>query len=89
MAEVDMRVAWEWSCPGCEATNFDPSVTVEIPPDDEFLQFLADQTFDGELCTKPKSVKCKSCGNRFSVKADPQDDLDEWIDDDEGEDWKR
>jgi len=91
MNEVELVVAWEWTCPQCEAANFEHAVDVEIPPDDDELKFLADRTDGAGLCMQPRSVKCKGCGVRFPVKSPPPENdwrygLDD--DDDEGDEWK-
>ena len=86
--------AIEWSCHNCGSTQFSSMVDVELTDDD----LLDDPTLieheDG-YCQAPATVKCKECGERYSLiygmegdedfdeDEDMEDDNEPWIEEDD------
>ena len=86
--------AIEWNCHNCGSVQFSSMVDVELTDDD----LLDDPTLieheDG-YCQAPATVKCKECGERYSLiygmegdedfdeDEDMEDDNEPWIEEDD------
>ena len=87
-------MAVQWECINCGSTQFSSMVDMELTDDD----LLDDPTLieheDG-YCQAPATVKCKECGERYSLiygmegdedfdeDEDMEDDNEPWIEEDD------
>lgn len=66
---VEMRPAYNWTCPECGRDNFCRSVVAEITPED--CEEMGLDPEDGEAETQgrwqtyPNNVVCEHCGVKF------------------------
>ena len=78
MKEVDLYVAFGWSCPGCGVQNYSESVVLELIDEDraDAVAEFGEESVEEGLVTAPKTVKCKSCHERFKVTNHESDNVE-------------
>jgi hypothetical protein len=62
---IDLEAAWSWTCPVCEAMNFESSVVCEMAWEEKQeckIQRGIPLDEDGEFITWPDCVECSECG---------------------------
>lgn len=72
MAEkVEMRCAYEWTCPECGRDNFERAVMVEMSDEDNAYmkeEYGVEPEATGAWLTRPDEVECKYCGMEFETE---------------------
>ena len=78
--------AIQWECHNCGSTQFSSMVDVELT-DDDLLDDPTLQEHEDGYCQAPATVKCKECGERYSLiygmEGDEDFDEDEDMADDD------
>lgn len=68
--KVEMRLAYEWTCPSCGRDNFERALVAELSTEDkaEMLEDLGYEPEPGEFMTRPDDVTCPHCGAEFETE---------------------
>lgn len=68
MEKVGLHVAFGWNCPTCSSQNYSEGVPFEQTDEDkEALKMEFCVPPIAELLIEPRTVKCKSCKERFET----------------------
>lgn len=67
--KVEMRCAYEWTCPECGTDNFERAIVAELSVEDraELLEDLGYEICTGDFVTRPDAVTCPVCGITFET----------------------
>jgi len=69
--KVEMRAAYEWTCPNCGRDNFERAVVAEFSQE-ERAEMVADhgiEEFDtGDFVSRPDEVTCQHCDSEFETE---------------------
>lgn len=72
--KVEMRCAYEWTCPECGTDNFERAIVAELSEEDrsELLDEAGiDDIATGDFVTRPDEVTCRRCRQEFEAEDFP------------------
>lgn len=74
---VELHLAFAWICDDCGTDNYCRSISIELDEHQSFYErdrMGMSQEGKGSFNTMPKGVKCHSCGARFLVGRQEEDE---------------
>ena len=71
--KVEMRCAYEWTCPNCGTDHFQRAVIMEMTAEDvaDLRERYGGDNEDwqsGHWMTRPDQVECPECGDEFETE---------------------
>lgn len=73
---VEMRPAYQWTCPLCGTDHYEPCMFMEISDEDREQEPVLEEAMTGDWVTYPDEVECPDCGQTFPTQSH-KDDLPE------------
>lgn len=69
--KVEMRCAYEWTCPDCGRDNFERAMVMELSEEDR-VEMEEEHGIEpgatGDWVSRPDEVTCPHCGGEFETE---------------------